>query len=89
MRRLLHKGYGPLRIQAELGQKGIPGPVGKAALEEAAPDWLEQAQNAYNRRFRDAAIQDKNDWAKRARYLASRGFEPAQIRAVLAKADRP
>ncbi|EKE71678.1 regulatory protein RecX [Gallaecimonas xiamenensis] len=88
VRRLLQKGYGPMRIQAELSQKGIPDEVGKAALTEQLPDWSAQAQAAYNRRFRDAAITSPKDWAKRARYLSSRGFSPEQIRAVLAKAER-
>ncbi|WP_417357341.1 regulatory protein RecX [Gallaecimonas pentaromativorans] len=88
VRRLLQKGYGSQRIQAELFQKGIPDDIAKAVLADDQPDWFEQAQAAYNRRFRDAAITSPKDWAKRARYLSSRGFSPEQIRAVLAKVER-
>ncbi|WP_115719541.1 regulatory protein RecX [Gallaecimonas mangrovi] len=88
VRRLLQKGYGSMRIQAELNQKGIPDDVAKAALNEQETDWFTQAQAAYNRRFRDAAITGPKDWAKRARYLSSRGFSPEQIRAVLSKVER-
>ncbi|WP_341504178.1 regulatory protein RecX [Gallaecimonas sp. GXIMD4217] len=87
LRRLLGKGYGPMRVMAELTQKGIPEAIQRQVLAESEPDWFELAQQAYNKRFSDTAIGDRKDWAKRARYLSYRGFTNEQIMEVLTQAS--
>jgi len=76
------RGYGPLRIKADLHQRGIyrvPAP----SEEEGPIDWIGIATNALERRFGSQAgpdsEPDRNLWLKRARFLAQRGFESDQI----------
>lgn len=75
-RSLIGRGKGPLAIRAALG-RGLP--------ESAAsmPDWVAQARAVLRKRFGDAPSADRTENARRARFLASRGFTPAQIRAAL------
>ncbi|HHO68381.1 MAG TPA: regulatory protein RecX, partial [Gammaproteobacteria bacterium] len=35
----IERGYGPLRIRAELRERGIDAALAEAALEAEAPDW--------------------------------------------------
>lgn len=88
VRRLLQKGYGPMRIKAELSQKGIDDQVAGQVLAATEVDWFALAQSAYNKRFSDTAIANSQDWGKRARFLANKGFSAEQVRAVLAGVER-
>ncbi len=79
-RSLIGRGKGPLAIRAVLG-RGLP------ESSEAAPDWVAQAREVLRKRFGTSAPADRNETARRARFLASRGYTPAQIRAALDTAD--
>ena len=80
------KGQGPVRIRAELAERGVdPGRIG-AALAEADCDWLAIAIEVRARRFGPAAPQDYRERARQAKFLRYRGFGMEQIRAALAAA---
>jgi regulatory protein len=74
----LRQGYGPLRVQAELRQKGI---AERALCVPVEPGDFDQAlEKAYRRRYGDAIPESLEDRAARERYLLRRGFSGQQIR---------
>src|SRR5690606_19619366 len=76
------RGYGPLRVRAELAAKG----VGAAAVEQAMqeePDWLHLARSALHKKFGALPPADRESRARRYRFLAQRGFSAEQINAAL------
>jgi regulatory protein len=87
VRNRIEQGYGPLRIRAELEAARLPDGEIRAALAAADVDWTAHAAAVHARKFRQPA-QGPAEWQKQYRFLAARGFEPAQIRAVL-KGDGP
>lgn len=78
-----NRGHGPQRIRQELKQKGVDGPEVRLAFEACEVDWFALAEQQLQKKFGDAPITDYQDRAKRARFLQYRGFEFAQIDAVL------
>ncbi len=79
-RSLIGRGKGPLAIRAVLG-RDLP------ATSEAPPDWVEQARRALQKRFGAEPPADRTETARRARFLAGRGYTPGQIRAALDAVD--
>lgn len=78
------RGYGPLRIVAELGERGISEAMAAGALqevcEEEGVDWRLQAQAALRKKFGVEAL--PADYAERARclrFLSYRGFRTAEL----------
>ena len=79
----IERGYGPLRIRAELRERGIDAALAEAALEAEAPDWSEQARDARLRRFGEAPPADFREKVRQMRFLQRRGFDGGHIRAAL------
>jgi regulatory protein len=77
------KGFGPLRIRAELAERGIGGDLLAECLEESAPDWAELLEAAAGRKFGDAPATDRRELARRGRFLEQRGFPLSLIRRYL------
>ncbi len=78
-------GHGDAALKYRLRQRGIPEPVGEAALSELtaeAGDELTRARALWQRKF-GAAPTDAKTYAKQARFLAARGFAWETIRRVL------
>ena len=73
----VRQGHGPLRLRQDLQRAGVEA---TAALEI---DWLQQAQAVCQKRFGDTPPTDARDYARRARFLAGRGFTGETIRRVL------
>lgn len=82
----LRQGHGPLRLRQDLQRAGVE--IEAGAGEEQALDWQAQARATYHKRFGDSVPEDARDYARRARFLAGRGFLPEQIRRVLAGAGK-
>lgn len=76
-------GYGPLRIQAELGTHGIDADTVRKVLVEAAPDWVQLALVALQRRYGGRAPRDRAEQLKRGQFLQRRGFDADSIRQAL------
>jgi regulatory protein len=72
------RGQGPLRIRAELRQRGVEETLADELLTETADFWIERARSARRKRFGDAVPETRNDWNRQARFLAQRGF-PADL----------
>ena len=87
-RQLIGSGKGPRRVEYELKRKGCDPDT---AIAEAYPDgvdWAELARDVYLRKFDSKPL--GGDWnemqrerAKRARFMAQRGFEPSHFVSLL------
>lgn len=82
------KGFGPLRIRAELAERGIAADRVEEALETVGPDWEGLLQRAAERKFGDASAADRREEARRGRFLEQRGFPVGLIRRYLDAAGR-
>lgn len=77
VRSRIDRGQGPLRIRAELQQRGLAGPLIEEALGDADCDWFSLARDVRRRRFPVPAV-DRREKAKQLRFLQSRGFNAEQ-----------
>lgn len=78
------RNLGPRRIQADLERAGLDPQAVRLHEGEEAVDWVEQARALLERRFGDTPPVDYAQWARRARFLQSRGYDSEQIRKALA-----
>ena len=81
------QGFGPIRIQSELRQKGISPDQIQTTLEAEEMDWFAHASDVWQRRFRGRRERDPRLKAKQIRFLQYRGFTGEQIRHALDSAD--
>jgi len=77
------KGYGPLRIRAELAERGIGGEDAAQWIDEGPYDWSEVLEDAAGRKFGDSPAGDMRALAKRGRFLEQRGFPISLVRRYL------
>ena len=81
------RGHGPVRIRAELRERGVPEDGIEAGIEAAGEDWVSAAREARRRRFGLSPPGDYPERARQARFLQYRGFTSEQIRAALGPGD--
>ena len=74
----VRQGHGPLRLRQDLRRAG-----GETTADPEI-NWLMQAQAVCRKRFGNTPPTDGRDYARRARFLAGRGFTGETIRRVLA-----
>lgn len=74
------KAYGPVRIRAELSERGIDRSLAQRALDELDVDWLAQAAKWFLRRYGETRSDDMKEKSRRRQALARRGFEESVIR---------
>ena len=79
------RGMGPLRLRAELRQRGLDDAAIDDALADPAFDWIALARPAKQKKFGDTAPADLRERARQTRFLEYRGFAAEQIRAVLGR----
>jgi len=77
----INKGFGPLRIQQELRERGISDEL-LNGLDEA---WVTRARLARQKRFGQELPQGKRELAKQIRFLQYRGFTTSQIQGALSQ----
>lgn len=75
-----NRGFGPLRIAAELRERGVH--ASDSDLR-AGYDWRDRCQALRERRFGDAPAATRRDWQRQARFLSTRGFPESIVRQVL------
>jgi regulatory protein len=78
------KGYGPVFITYELRQNGIdsahlPSFDLEALAESVADGWMALLRQVYSRKYGSGPAPNRNEWAKRSRFLQQRGFTSAMI----------
>ncbi|MGD0961942.1 MAG: regulatory protein RecX, partial [Methylomonas sp.] len=79
VRQRIENGYGPLRIQYELRQRGVDGFDARALAEEYAGGWPDLLLNVYRNKYPDTLELSRAEWAKRSRFLFQRGFSQEMI----------
>lgn len=77
------RGYGPMRIRAELSAKGVGEGAIDAALEALDTDWGALADQVRRKRFGADVPRDFPAKAKQMRFLQQRGFDGDAIRRAL------
>jgi regulatory protein len=74
---------GDMRLRRELAQRGVADEVVSAALDSVLiSDDLERARGVWEKKF-GRLPEDRNEWAKQARFMQSRGFSVDLIRKLL------
>jgi regulatory protein len=76
------KGYGPIRVGYELKQNGIAAFDLDAIVQEEAGSWMALLEQVYGKKYTDDVVMERNEWAKRSRFLLHRGFSGAMIGAL-------
>ena len=82
----VQRGQGPMKIRREMGQKGLAANIIDEAFQTQAPDWIELAASVLYKRFgalESPKTLDRNERAKRSRFLQQRGFHYEHISAAL------
>lgn len=73
---------GNSRLAQELRTKGVGDAIIASALD-ALGDEMTRAREVWQRKFRGVAPSSREEWAKQARFLLSRGFPSDLIRKIL------
>ena len=87
VRSRIAKGQGPVRIRAELAERGVDEHQAAEVLRAADIDWVAAAAAVRRKRFGPARPKDFKDRARQARFLQYRGFEHSHIHAALETRD--
>lgn len=82
VRSRVSRGRGPLKIEAELREKGVDSGVVALALEDCDVDWVQLVVEVARKRFGPDQPIDNRERAKRVRFLQQRGFSFEQISAL-------
>jgi len=83
IRSRLAKGKGPVRIRAELAERGVAQDEAAELLRGPDIDWLATVRAVRRKRFGADAPRDFKERARQARFLEYRGFTAEQVRAAL------
>ena len=77
------RGYGPLRIQKELQEKGVTTEAIERWLDVSGGEWLEDIRRVQRKKFGARLPKSYPERARQARFLQYRGFTYDQIQKVL------
>jgi regulatory protein len=73
------KGFGPLRIRAELRERGVEDALIGRHLDQKEETWMTLLRRIHDKKFGRGAPLDRTDLARRARFLEYRGFTASQV----------
>lgn len=79
----INRGYGPLRIEKEMREKGVNEKKIAANLEEYRENWPDIMLQALKKKFGSSKTLNFSERARQARFLEYRGFPSALIRQQL------
>lgn len=74
------QGKGPVRIRAELSQRGVPAEDVAKAIKVSEFDWLQLAKRVRRSKFGDYMPEDFKERARQMRFLSYRGFDSELVR---------
>lgn len=77
------KAQGPVRIRAELSERGLDRADIERALQAEAHDWLAIASRWYERRYGSDPVADHKERGRRQQALARRGFTSDVVRELV------
>lgn len=75
----INQGSGPLKIRAELRQKGISDDMIETFLNERDVQWRETALAVRTKKYSSVSPSDLKEKARQSRFLQSRGFSTEHI----------
>lgn len=78
--------FGSAKVASELREKGVSDDLIADAVAEVQASELDNAKQVWQKKFKLAAT-NRNEWAKQARFLQSRGFSFDTIKQVLNAAE--
>ncbi len=78
-RHRINKGYGPLWISYELRKNGIDNFNLDDTVRQTVGSWMDLLEQVYSKKYKQASVLDRNEWAKRNRFLMQRGFSSTMI----------
>lgn len=78
-----NKGFGPVKIDAELYHKGVSRTLVSESIDAAGNNWLEQTRLAFNKKYADPDLASIREKQRYMRFLSQRGFRNEDIAAVL------
>ena len=81
-RHRIQKGYGPIAVAYELRQNGVDAVNLEDIVQNTAGSWMELLEQVYAKKYGNDLLMDRNEWAKRSRFLMQRGFSGAMISAL-------
>jgi regulatory protein len=81
-RHRIQKGYGPISVTYELRQNGVDGVNLDDIVQKTAGSWMELLVQVYTKKYKHNTLLDRNEWAKRSRFLLHRGFSCAMVSAL-------
>lgn len=71
----MNRGYGPVRIMAELRDRGINADLADEYLNQDVCDWPAILRKHYNKKYAGHPITDYHEKSRRIGYLQARGFK--------------
>ena len=77
------RGFGPLRIGAELRERGISAELITRYLDEGSPPWLALARREHEKRWGRDQHRSPRERIRQVNFLRQRGFGPEVIRIVI------
>jgi regulatory protein len=83
-----NRGSGPLKIRAELRQKGVSDAMIGAFLSQHNEHWPESALAVRIKKYGSKRPLDIKETARQTRFLQSRGFSTEHIRYAMREAER-
>ena len=83
----ISRGSGPLKIRAELRQKGVSDAMISEFLNERDPLWRESAQAVRSKKYGSELPSDLKEKARQSRFLQSRGFSTEHTRYAMRDDD--
>jgi len=83
VRSRLQRGQGPLRIRAQMRDRGIDDQLADDILTETGEFWQCKAEQAREKRFGKGHPSERTTWGRQARFLSQRGFPGDVIYRVL------
>lgn len=80
VRQRINKGFGPIRIDHELKQRGLDCSCSQLEIANL-PDWATVIEAVYSKKYAlDQNQLTPSEWVKRTRFLQQRGFSGEMIR---------
>jgi len=78
----IQKGYGPAWISYELKKNSIEAVDLEDIVCKTVGSWMELLEQVYTKKYGHDLRIDRNEWAKRSRFLMQRGFSGTMISAL-------
>ncbi|WP_262967152.1 regulatory protein RecX [Methylobacter psychrophilus] len=78
----IQKGYGPVAVTYELRKNGIEAFNLDDVVQQTVSSWMVLLEQVYSKKYGQDLLIDRNEWAKRSRFLMQRGFSGTMISAL-------